>query len=365
MYGAALLSKSQEDTGVLGPTAAEANAAREKPAGAPGIVIKEAKPAAPQQPADDDGDDDDEDDEEGEDGDEEDEDADPSDLQLAWENLDMARLIYGNHPGYDEQLAQVHVKLGEVMMEEEQFEKALQDFDNAHTLFLRLTPVPLRRIASLLYNASYALTELQRPAEALERFRQAVASFRSRLDELRATTDEGAAHPEAVEIQATMEEMLIREAELRESAAEEHRAKEAIKALFTNMAAGPSSGAGPSHGAGSSAAAASSAAPAAFDAPRMASAHNLGVVGRGVSRITPMPASAAAGPASTPAPGPAPRRFVPEPVAWPAAGAGPSSAPVAVAVPVAPKRPADPVPSAETAAKVPKQDEASGECKQQ
>ena len=364
MYGAALLCKAQEDSNVLGAPAAEANATREK------ALAAEAKPggvnpadpkgkgkaaAAPAPPGDED-----EEDEEGESDEEGDEEGEGggeavSDTTLAWENLEMARLIYSAHPGHEEQLAQVHCKLGEVMLEEDQFEQALEDFDNAHTLYLRLTPVPLRRIANLLCSSSDALVALQRPAEALELFRQSMRGLRGRLDELRATTEEGAAHPEAVDIQGTLELMQVREEELLQGAAEYNRVKEAMKAMLSG-AVGAGAAAGPSAVGPSS----------AFEAPKpgAAASTNLGVVGRGVNRVTPMPfAAGGGGPSWASQAAAAPRRFVPEPVEWPGSGGAGGASAAAPAVPLPAKRPAEPAATAEPAkaAKV----EAAGECKQQ
>ena len=365
MYGAALLCKAQEDSNVLGAPAAEANASREKAlqaADAKPAVVNPADPkgkgkaaAAPAAPAgDDDGDDgDDEEGDSDDEGDDEEGGGPVSDTTLAWENLEMARLIYSAHAGHEEQLAQVHVKLGEVMLEEDQFEQALEDFDNAHTLYLRLTPVPLRRIANLLCSASDALVALQRPGEALERFRQSMKGLRSRLDELRATTEEGAAHPEAVDIQETLELMQLREEELLQSATEYNRVKQAMAAMLCGTTIG---GAGPS-----------AAGPPAFEAPKQpgAASTNLGVVGRGVNRVNPSPMPAGGAQASGAQA--APRRFVPEPVAWPGSGGagagGASAAGPAVPMPLSAKRPADAATATEPA-KAAKQ-EAAGECKQQ
>jgi nuclear autoantigenic sperm protein len=306
MYGAALFCKAQEESDVFGAPAADASAARDaKPAAAaPAPSAPQCAPgdkgkgkAAAAAPADDDSEDaassDDDSDGDG------DADAAPeSDMQLAWENLEYARLIYSGGvaaasdgaalpapcaPEHAAALAQCHVKLGQISLEEEQFEAALAEFEKALSLFRTLQPPSHRRVAGVLYDAALALQQLERPAEALARFGEAIAACQRRLTELRMAAPaagaaaDPAADAEAKEIGATIEDMRAREEELRGSAADEARTKEALKQAFAGMAG------------------AASAAP--FDAPKMgtsAPAADLGVVGRGVTRITPVAAGAGA-----------------------------------------------------------------------
>jgi nuclear autoantigenic sperm protein len=341
MYGAALLCKAQEERDVFGAPVQDASAARDRkadgaaaapaagPTCAPDAKGKGKAAAAPEEESS--GEDEDEegssDDEDGGGGGEEE----MSDLQLAWENLEYARVIYSggvtdeggaeggssastaapaapavsrHAPEHTEALAQVHVKLGQVSAEEEQFEAALTDYDKALALFGTLSPTPHRRIAGILYDSAYAMQQLERNDEALARFGQAVAACQRRLTELRMAAPAGAdaaaegSATEAAEIGALISHLRALEEDLRMSAAEQARTKDALKAAFAGMA-GAASGA------------------AAFDAPRMAAAApaaNLGVAGRGVTRITP----AAAGAPATAMPQPAPMRRV-TPQAEPAA----------------------------------------------
>ena len=356
MYGAALFCKAQEETDVFGAGAADASAARDRkaagePAPAPACAPGDKGKGPVAAPAAADEDEEDEEEEDGSDGEAAGED-DVSDKQLAWENLEHARFIYCGGAGregssepcaaeHTEALAQVYVKLGQISMEQEQFETALELHDHALRLFGTLSPPPHRRLAGILYDSAYSLQQLQRTGDALQRLSAAIAACQSRLTELRmgaASAGEAAANAEVGEIAATIERMRGLEAELTESAADEARTKEALKQAFASMAG--AGGGGP-----------------AFDAPRMAQQAaptvNLGVVGRGVTRITP----AAAG----------------------GAGPGPGTAPVAtttvrrveaapVAAPAPPKRTMEEA-LADGAAKAPKQDDAkqdaAGECKQQ
>ena len=315
MYGAALFCKAQEETDVFGAGAADASAARDRkaagePAPAPACAPGD-KGKGPAAAAAADEDDDEDDDEDGSDGEGEGEgEEDVSDMQLAWENLEHARFIYCGGVGregssepcaaeHTEALAQVYVKLGQISMEQEQFDTALELHDHALRLFGTLSPAPHRRLAGILYDSAYSLQQLQRTGDALQRLSAAIAACQSRLTELRmgaASAGEAAANAEVGDIAATIERMRGLESELRESAADEARTKEALKVAFASMAGAASGG-------------------PAFDAPRMAAAAaptvNLGVVGRGVTRITPA-AAGGAGPATTIV-----RRVEPAPVAVP------------------------------------------------
>ena len=265
MYGAALFCKAQEETDVFGAGAADASAARDRKAA--GDAAPPAPTCAPgdkgKGPAVAAADDDDDDDDDDEDGDGEEEDV--TDMQLAWENLEHARFIYcggvGREgstepcaPEHTEALAQVYVKLGQISMEQEQFETALELHDHALRLFGTLSPPPHRRLAGILYDSAYSLQQLQRTGDALQRLTAAIAACQSRLTELRmgaASASEAAASAEVAEIGATIERMRSLESELRDSAADEARTKEALKQAFASMAGAASGG-------------------PAFDAPRLA-----------------------------------------------------------------------------------------------
>ena len=291
MYGAALLCKAQEEQDVFGGQAAAASDARDaKAAPPPPPADRKGKGKAAAAPAPAAGEEKEEEgEEEGEEG-EGDDNEDPSDLQLAWENLDTARLLYSAANGrgdHSEALGQVYVKLGQVLLEEEQFEGALGDFNEALRLFSALSPVPHRRIAGLLHDAALALQQLGRPADALSRFGEAIAACRRRLDELRAVSSVGQVSSEAAEIAATIEDMRAREEELRVGAAEEARTKAALKNAMASLAGAATAGAG-----------------GGFDAPRLgggaggaaAKPTELGVIGRGagITRVTPVPAAGGA-----------------------------------------------------------------------
>ncbi|CCI40359.1 unnamed protein product [Albugo candida] len=59
------------------------------------------------------------------------------DLELAWEMLEVARVIYARHPedlSIEKELARVYMRLGDLSMESENFSRAKQDYENSLVL---------------------------------------------------------------------------------------------------------------------------------------------------------------------------------------------------------------------------------------
>jgi tetratricopeptide (TPR) repeat protein len=120
----------------------------------------------------------------GEDGDE---------LQLAWEVLDVARLIYGDSASMDAKakagLADVHGDLGDVAMETESFKQAADEFSKAIELKRSLANGMLdhsRELASLYFKMAVALEYDGRVPEALTPLQQSLQLMKLRLKHLQA-----------------------------------------------------------------------------------------------------------------------------------------------------------------------------------
>lgn len=71
------------------------------------------------------------------------------DLEVAWELLDAARVIYEKHDGHKMQLAETHQKLGDLSMEMEQFDNAATEYVSCLTLSQELYPTEFRRLATI------------------------------------------------------------------------------------------------------------------------------------------------------------------------------------------------------------------------
>ncbi|KAL3135061.1 hypothetical protein ABBQ32_008006 [Trebouxia sp. C0010 RCD-2024] len=255
-----------------------------------------------------------------------------TDMELAWENLEVAKYIYEHEPqgNHAKELADVHTLLADIGMEQESFESAMTDHKRALELLSTILQADDRRLAELHYKMSLTLQYLDQPEDALKEIKTAVRIVETRIDNIKAapghssatgadptdpTTsagltaqedagstateasaaavpsqdgtkpaagtadgDSGAAQQELTDLKSVLEDMYEKVEELQQVLKEHLSTKNALKAAFSQIAGslgppqlGGSSGAGPS----------SSSAPSAVV--------DLGVVGRGTKRVTPMP----------------------------------------------------------------------------
>lgn len=113
----------------------------------------------------------------------------PSDVQLAWENLETAKGIYARQgASCTMELADVVMLLGDLSAEDDAFERALPDYRHALSLLKALPegkPAPIQRLAEVHFKASLALQFMNRIPEALTETRDAIALCQERLSVLR------------------------------------------------------------------------------------------------------------------------------------------------------------------------------------
>ena len=75
-------------------------------------------------------------------------DADPDDLQIAWEVFETCRIIYNKYPEYNQHLlVKVLSRIADISMENEDFEAAYHDFNQALSIELTLYPSYHKNIA--------------------------------------------------------------------------------------------------------------------------------------------------------------------------------------------------------------------------
>lgn len=126
-------------------------------------------------------------------GDSEEEAMEPTDgdMQLAWEILDIARIIYADGASVEEDcklaLADVHADLGDVSMETENFKQAVGDFEKSIELKQSIGSKPggyERDLASLYFRTSMALEYDNRSKEAITPLKNALKLLNIRLDAL-------------------------------------------------------------------------------------------------------------------------------------------------------------------------------------
>uniref|UniRef100_A0A7S1X9V5 Tetratricopeptide SHNi-TPR domain-containing protein n=1 Tax=Tetraselmis chuii TaxID=63592 RepID=A0A7S1X9V5_9CHLO len=211
----------------------------------------------------------------------EDDDSEKTDMELAWENLETAKLIYNNNLQKltDEQrlsLAEVHERLADLSMEKEDYETCMTDFKAALAMFVELLPACDRRLASLHFKMALALQFMDEPEVGLTHCQEALKLMESKLDELKNLVPEGnveekAADNPAEDIQGVLDDLRDKEVELREVIAQNATTKELIKNAFAQFG-----------GLGGGAATA-------------ANVVDLGTIGgsSGKKRVTPAPAAAA------------------------------------------------------------------------
>jgi tetratricopeptide (TPR) repeat protein len=105
------------------------------------------------------------------------------DLQLAWEVLDMSRVIYSKQPSdkaNDLRLAEVNIALGDVSLESEQFDIAVSDYKSALSLKMHWLEPSDRTIAELYYKIGCAYELDKKISDAMEHVGRCLELLQSR-----------------------------------------------------------------------------------------------------------------------------------------------------------------------------------------
>ncbi|XP_074525144.1 histone-binding protein N1/N2-like isoform X1 [Halichoeres trimaculatus] len=166
----------------------------------------EAKDEEHEDAEDDDDDDDDDDEEDGEANGQEKEEDDVGNLQLAWEMLEVAKVIYKRKDSKDDQLmaAQTYLKLGEVSAESGNYPQALDDFQECLTLQLKHLPPHSRLLAETHYHVATTLCYMDQYSQAIQHYNSSIKVIETRLAMLQEVI---AAADEATEEKNEMEEL--------------------------------------------------------------------------------------------------------------------------------------------------------------
>ncbi len=119
----------------------------------------------------------------GGDGEGDEEDAD--DMQIAWEVLELARVVYARSPNkaHVVELAKVHGRLGDLAMENEQFEQAMTEFNKCFELQKKELSPGDRRLAGSHSDLAQACLYDQKPELAMEHYKLAGQVFETHLIE--------------------------------------------------------------------------------------------------------------------------------------------------------------------------------------
>lgn len=131
--------------------------------------------------------------EDDEDVNKEDEEDDPGrgiDLQVAWEVLELAKIVFSKRGKAGiKQLAEAHRLLGEVAMESGNPEVAAADLEKALTILQNLEPRDPRSMAELNYQLGLAHSLTNDFDASINHFKEATALLESRIKELKNTTE--------------------------------------------------------------------------------------------------------------------------------------------------------------------------------
>ncbi|XP_041696067.1 histone-binding protein N1/N2 isoform X2 [Coregonus clupeaformis] len=139
-------------------------------------------------------DDDDDDDDEGE-GTAEDKESDEEvgNLQLAWEMLEVAKVIYKRKENEADQLmaAQAYLKLGEVGAESGNYPAAVEDFQDCLSLQLKHLPPHSRLLAETHYQLGMTYCYTGQYSQAIQHYSSSVKVIEGRLAMLQEVIDKG------------------------------------------------------------------------------------------------------------------------------------------------------------------------------
>ncbi|XP_034035392.1 nuclear autoantigenic sperm protein-like isoform X2 [Thalassophryne amazonica] len=140
----------------------------------------------------DEGEDDDSDEEEGEGTSEEKEEEEVGNLQLAWEMLEVAKVIYKRKDNKDDQLmaAQAYLKLGEVGAESGNYPQALEDFQECLALQLKHLPPHSRLLAETHYQVATTLCYMDQYSQAIQHYNSSIKVIETRLALLQKAIEE-------------------------------------------------------------------------------------------------------------------------------------------------------------------------------
>lgn len=119
-----------------------------------------------------------------EDGDDDDADEDAGDERIAWESLETARKINEQHGHSNLEQAEVYLTLGDLGLEQSQFDQAKSDLQNALNLYQTSLAADDRRLADVLHRMSLTCQFNELPAEALEHATNAQRVLERRLENL-------------------------------------------------------------------------------------------------------------------------------------------------------------------------------------
>ncbi|KAG7526660.1 histone-binding protein N1/N2-like [Solea senegalensis] len=122
---------------------------------------------------------------------EEEEEDEVGNLQLSWEMLEVAKVIYKRKETKDDQLmaAQAHLKLGEVSAESGNYTQALEDFQECLNLQVKHLDSDSRLLAETHYQLGLTYSLSLQYSQAIKELNSSISVIKSRLDNLHELLD--------------------------------------------------------------------------------------------------------------------------------------------------------------------------------
>ncbi|XP_056894693.1 nuclear autoantigenic sperm protein isoform X4 [Takifugu flavidus] len=191
-----------------------------------------------------DDDDSDEDDEAGE-GNGQAKEEEVGNLQLAWEMLEVAKVIYKRKDDEDGQLtaAQIYLKLGEVSAESGNYPQALEDFQECLCLQLKHLPPHSRLLAETHYHVATTLCYMDKYSQAIQHYNSSIEVIEKRLEMLQEAIAKAEGEDGTAEEERELEELKQLLPEIREKvedAAESQRTASAASQAIQQALGGAS-----------------------------------------------------------------------------------------------------------------------------
>uniref|UniRef100_H3CNB5 Tetratricopeptide SHNi-TPR domain-containing protein n=1 Tax=Tetraodon nigroviridis TaxID=99883 RepID=H3CNB5_TETNG len=163
------------------------------------------------------------------------EDEEVGNLQLAWEMLEVAKVIYKRKEAKDDQLmaAQAHLKLGEVSVESGNYTQALDDFQECLKLQAKLD-ADSRLLAETHYQLGLTHGLNLQHGAAVAELSRSISVIKSRLDKLQELVDKAEGPEELPEERKEMEELKALLPEIQEKVEDANESLKTAKSVSQN-----------------------------------------------------------------------------------------------------------------------------------
>ncbi|XP_018333395.1 histone-binding protein N1/N2-like [Agrilus planipennis] len=132
----------------------------------------------------------------------------PTDLQVAWEVLELAKIIYEKRgESSKKDLAETLITLGEVSMESENFDSAITDIKQGLEIQKTILDNNSRKLAETYYKLGMALSTNNQIEEAIENFNHSLKILNNKVDKLKESDGNSKVQTEIDEIKSLIPEI--------------------------------------------------------------------------------------------------------------------------------------------------------------